>query len=74
MVAAAILLVLLASSMTFGVDAFAPSVVKSHIGASSSRTNPMPHQRLDTRQFINLGERERDALTRDSEPENFFAT
>lgn len=56
-------------ALASGVDAFlAPS--------SALRTN-QPHQqqqRLDTRQFINVGEKERDALTRDSEPEDFFAT
>jgi len=29
---------------------------------------------LKTRTYINIGEQERDKLTRDSEPEDFFAT
>lgn len=48
-------------------NAFAPSVTSK--GSMSAQ-----HHRLDTRRFINVGEKERDALTRESEPEEFFAT
>lgn len=44
--------------------------------ASVEAFAPMPRTvgRPTTHQFINIGEREREGLTRDSEPEEFFAT
>jgi hypothetical protein len=64
-----------------GINAFAPSsIYKNHnqissAAAAASRPGVLQRPaRLDTHHFVNLGERERDALTRESEPEDFFAT
>jgi hypothetical protein len=81
-IVAALLLCLLAiNNDNTVVNAFAPSSISNNkisaaaAAVASTRPGvPQRQQRFDTRQFINLGERERDALTRESEPENFFAT
>lgn len=56
--------VLVATSM-----GFAPLTSRHHGIVTSSSSRPTSQQL-----FLNIGERERDGLTRDNEPEEFFAT
>lgn len=56
-------------ALTIALSFWAPS----HAFAPLSQNVPTatkPHSKL----FINIGEPERESLTRDSEPEDFFAT
>ena len=60
-------LLIIAASCLLSASAFVPQTTLTPTKTFARRKTP-------TQIFVNIGEKERDSITRDSEPEEFFRT